>query len=148
MELAFHKAQLNSLVQSMFDAGILDSQFSQIQALQDDENPAFIAEVISSFCHDAERIIIELNKHLSHQNVDFSKMDGCLHQLKGSSSSIGANRMKLACCDLREASDEKNKSRSLQALNIVTREYCRLRGQFQTFLQLERRILMIEASQK
>ncbi|CAN1357524.1 Histidine-containing phosphotransfer protein 1 [Linum perenne] len=71
-----------------FDQGMLDSQFTQIQALQDETNPTFVAEVISAFCNDAERIIIELNKSLSYQNVDFSKVDAFLHQLKGSSSRL------------------------------------------------------------
>ncbi|CAN1357520.1 Histidine-containing phosphotransfer protein 1 [Linum perenne] len=153
MALPFLKAQLSNLVQSMFDQGMLDSQFTQIQALQDETNPTFVAEVISAFCNDAERIIIELNKSLygfqrSYQNVDFSKVDAFLHQLKGSSSSIGAHRLKCACVDLRQASNDKNKAGSLQALHIVTREYCLVRENFETFLMIEKRIFMIETNQK
>ncbi|CAN1200640.1 Histidine-containing phosphotransfer protein 1 [Linum perenne] len=148
MALPFLKAQLSNLVQYMFDQGMLDSQFTQIQALQDETNPTFVAEVISAFCNDAERIIIELNKSLSHQNVDFSKVDAFLHQLKGSSSSIGAHRLKCACVDLRQASNDKNKAGSLQALHIVTREYCLVRENFETFLMIEKRIFMIETNQK
>ncbi|MBA0713344.1 hypothetical protein Golax_012384, partial [Gossypium laxum] len=127
--------------------GVLDNQFSQIQALQDSTNPNFVEEVITLFCNDAERIINEINRNLGYQNVDFSNLDSYVHQLKGSSSrsyafasllssfanlssnpggymlmtlknffcpciwspSIGANRLKLACANLRQASDERNK---------------------------------------
>ncbi|OMO68282.1 hypothetical protein COLO4_29784 [Corchorus olitorius] len=86
MALAALKTQLKNFVQSMFDEGVLDSQFSQIQALQDASNPNFVEEVITLFCNDAERIITELNKYLGYQNVDFGKLDSYVHQLKGSSS--------------------------------------------------------------
>ncbi|MBA0830247.1 hypothetical protein Goarm_014791 [Gossypium armourianum] len=131
MDLAALKTQLKNFVQSMFEEGVLDNQFSQIQALQDSTNPNFVEEVITLFCNDAERIINEINRNLGYQNVDFSNLDSYVHQLKGSSSRsyafaslissfanlssnpgvyiIGANRLKLACANLRQASDERNK---------------------------------------
>ncbi|KAF2307603.1 hypothetical protein GH714_030110 [Hevea brasiliensis] len=148
MALLALKAQLSAFVQSMFDEGLLDGQFIQIQALQDETNPNFIAEVITSFCNDAERIITELNKYMTQQNVDFSKLESCVHQLKGSSSSIGAHRLKLACADLQQAFDEKNKGGCLKALNIITREYCILGGKFETLIQLEKSILAIKSNQQ
>ncbi|KAH7553390.1 hypothetical protein ACOSP7_029908 [Xanthoceras sorbifolium] len=135
---------LTSFVQSMFDEGILDSQFAQIQALQDSSNPNFVHEVITLFCNDAERIITEMNNYLSHSNVDFSTLDSRVHQLKGSSSSIGAKRLKLACVELHQASDDKNKDRCLQALNIIAQEYFLLRNKFQTLIQLEKGISGVE----
>ncbi|KAG8647072.1 histidine-containing phosphotransfer protein 2 [Manihot esculenta] len=142
------KAQLSNFIQSMFDEGLLDGQFAQIQALQDEANPNFIAEVITSFCTDAERIITELNNYMTQPNVDFSKLESCVHQLKGSSSSIGAQRLKLACADLQQAFNEKDKGRCLQALNIITREYCNLGRKFKTLIQLEKRILANESNQQ
>ncbi|KAJ4850693.1 hypothetical protein Tsubulata_005800 [Turnera subulata] len=148
MALAALKAQLNNFVQSLLDEGVLDSQFAQVQALQDESNPNFVAEVIISFCNDAEKIITDLNKNLSHQNVDFPKLDSCVHQLKGSSSSIGAQRLKLACVELHQASDGKNKAGCSQALHLITREYCLLRSKLETLLQLEKRISSLETNQE
>ncbi|XVE96470.1 hypothetical protein REPUB_Repub02eG0224700 [Reevesia pubescens] len=148
MALAALKTQLRNFVQSMLDEGVLDSQFSQIQALQDSSNPNFVDEVITLFCNDAERIITELNRYLGYQIVDFSKLDSYVHQLKGSSSSIGAHRMKLACVNLRQASDDRNKEGCLRALNSITSEYCLLRSKFQTLIQLERRIIALETNQQ
>ncbi|XP_021908744.1 histidine-containing phosphotransfer protein 1-like [Carica papaya] len=136
MALAALKTQHKNFLQSMFDEGILDNQFAQIQALQDASAPNFVQEVIALFCNDAERIITELNKYVGSENVDFTKLDSHVHQLKGSSSSIGAHRLKLACGDLRQASDDRNKERCIQALNIITREYCLLRNNFQTLIQV------------
>ncbi|KAK5804065.1 hypothetical protein PVK06_031714 [Gossypium arboreum] len=85
---------------------------------------------------------------LGYQNVDFSNLDSYVHQLKGSSSSIGANRLKLACANLRQASDERNKEGCLQALQLITCEYCLLRRKFQALLHLERSIVELETNQK
>ncbi|XP_022767130.1 histidine-containing phosphotransfer protein 1-like [Durio zibethinus] len=148
MALAALKTELKNFVQSMFEEGVLDSQFSQIQALQDSSNPNFVDEVITSFCSDAERIITELNRYLGYQNVDFSKLDSYVHQLKGSSSSIGAHRLKLACVNLRQASDDRNKEGCVRALNLITREYCLLRSKFQIVIQLERSIIALETNQQ
>lgn len=55
---------LGQLSQTYDLQGMLDSQFAQIQVLQDASNPNFVTEVITIFCNDAERIILELNNYL------------------------------------------------------------------------------------
>ncbi|XP_059646721.1 histidine-containing phosphotransfer protein 2-like [Cornus florida] len=148
MALVYLKAELNRFVNSLHEEGLLDGQFTQIQALQDASNPNFVAEVISLFCDDAERIIRELDKFLHQPDVDYHKLDAYVHQLKGSSSSIGAQRMKLACVDLRQASDDKNKERCLQALNKIMMEYFQLRREFLTLVQLEKSVFAYETNQQ
>ena len=44
--------------------GFLDDQFTQLQMLQDASNPDFVAEVISLFSEDSERLLTELTKAL------------------------------------------------------------------------------------
>ncbi|KAF3441693.1 hypothetical protein FNV43_RR15608 [Rhamnella rubrinervis] len=150
MALSAYKSQLKNLVQSMLDEGILDSQFAQLQALQDASSPNFVADVISVYCNEAERIITELNSYIcSQQDIDFSKMDANVHQLKGSSSSIGAKRVTLACVELRQAFDDKNRERCIKALNRIRQEYYfYLQGKFQTLMQLEKTISAIETNQQ
>jgi hypothetical protein len=43
---------------------LLDDQFQQLQMLQDPSAPNFVAEVVTLFCQDGERIIGELAKLL------------------------------------------------------------------------------------
>ncbi|KAE8666293.1 putative calmodulin binding protein [Hibiscus syriacus] len=148
MAIAALKTQYKNFVQSMFDEGVLDNQFSQLQDLQDSSNPNFVDEVITLFCNDAERIITEMNRYLNYQNVDFSKLDSHVHQLKGSSSSIGAHRLKLACVNLRQASYDRSKEECVGAFNSIRHEYCLLRSKFQFLMQIERRIVALETSQQ
>ena len=44
--------------------GFLDDQFTQLQMLQDESNPDFVAEVINLFAEDSERLLSELTKAL------------------------------------------------------------------------------------
>ncbi|RXH76256.1 hypothetical protein DVH24_019144 [Malus domestica] len=50
MALPGLKAQIKILVQSMLHEGMLDYQFTQLQELQDSNNPNFVAEIIKLFC--------------------------------------------------------------------------------------------------
>ncbi|RWW27549.1 hypothetical protein BHE74_00018100 [Ensete ventricosum] len=65
MSLMALREQLNMLLNSMYIEGLLDQQFQQLQMLQDASSPGFVAEVITLFCEDAERILTELTKLVS-----------------------------------------------------------------------------------
>uniref|UniRef100_A0A1D1ZBV2 Histidine-containing phosphotransfer protein n=1 Tax=Anthurium amnicola TaxID=1678845 RepID=A0A1D1ZBV2_9ARAE len=148
MAAATHKDQLNGLVNSMFVEGLLDDQFTQIQMLQDANNPGFIAEVITLFCEDAERLLNELTKLLEQPAVDYNKVDAYVHQLKGSSSSVGASHVKQGCIEFRQFCEENNKEGCLHTLNLVKHEYFRLRSKFEVMVQLEQRIQAYDSKQQ
>ncbi|KAL5545895.1 hypothetical protein UlMin_005582 [Ulmus minor] len=137
MALPMLKAELKIQVQSMLDEGLLDGQFTELQALQDKTNPNFVSEVITLFLKDGQMILIEMIQLTARQDVDFSILNIYLHKLKGSSSSIGARQMTLACADLRLACDAQNKER-------VRREYFNLQLKLKILVQLEKTIFAIE----
>ncbi|KAK8652420.1 hypothetical protein V6N13_126453 [Hibiscus sabdariffa] len=72
---------------------------------------------LSLFFEDSERLLNELSKALEQQIIDFKRMDAHVHQLKGSSSSIGAQRVQKLCivfrnyCEARNVEGLNNKSR-------------------------------------
>ncbi|XP_008776068.2 histidine-containing phosphotransfer protein 2-like isoform X1 [Phoenix dactylifera] len=140
--------KLNGLVNSMFAEGLLDEQFQQLQMLQDGSNPGFVAEVVTLFCEDSERILAELTKLMDQAVVDYSKVDAYVHQLKGSSSSVGAQNVKLACIQFRQFCEDNNKEGCMRALNVVKHEYYHLRSKFETMLHLENRIQAYETKQQ
>ncbi|AQK51660.1 histidine-containing phosphotransfer protein3 [Zea mays] len=101
--------QLAALVSNMYATGLLDDQFQQLQMLQNASTPDFVSEVVTLFCQDGERIIGELAKLLEKPNVDFDRVDAFVHQLKGSSASIGAQKVKNTCIQFRESCQQKSK---------------------------------------
>ncbi|KAH6776956.1 histidine-containing phosphotransmitter 1 [Perilla frutescens var. frutescens] len=103
----------------LFREGFLDGQFSQLQMLQDESNPDFVEQ----------------------QNVDFKKIDAHVHQLKGSSSSIGAQRVKNTCIAFRSFCEEQRVEGCLRCLQQVKQEYLLVKAKLEALLRLEQQIV-------
>ncbi|KAE8660110.1 Histidine-containing phosphotransfer protein 1 [Hibiscus syriacus] len=108
MEVAQMQRSLVDYTKTLFMEGFLDAQFLQLQQLQDESNPDFVVEVVSLFFDDSEKLLNDLSMALDQPNVDFKKVDAHVHQLKGSSSSIGAQKVKDACIAFRNFCEEQN----------------------------------------
>jgi histidine-containing phosphotransfer protein len=126
---------------SLFREGVLDAQFTQLQQLQDESNPEFVFEVVSLFFDDSERILNDLTRALEQQIVDFKSIDSHVHQLKGSSSSIGAQRVKNACVAFRNFCDQLNTEGCVRCLQQVKQEYLLAKNKLDTLFRLEQQIV-------
>ncbi|XP_074326187.1 histidine-containing phosphotransfer protein 1-like isoform X1 [Apium graveolens] len=120
---------------------ILDGQFTQLQQLQDESNPDFVVEVVSLFFQDSQRILDDLTATLNQQIVDFKKVDAHVHQLKGSSSSIGAQRVQRACIIFRNYCDQQNREGCLKCLQQVKNEYFLVKNKLETLFKLEQQLV-------
>ncbi|KAF7139264.1 hypothetical protein RHSIM_Rhsim07G0178400 [Rhododendron simsii] len=141
MDVVQLKKQLGDYTRSLFNEGFLDDQFNQLQQLQDESNPEFVAEVVSLFFQDSQRLVNELAKDLEQQSVDFKKVDAHVHQLKGSSSSIGAQRVQKACISFRNYCDEQNIEGCLKCLQQLKNEYSLVKNKLETLFKLEQQLL-------
>ncbi|XP_050220524.1 histidine-containing phosphotransfer protein 1 [Mercurialis annua] len=126
---------------SLFREGILDNQFTQLQLLQDESNPDFVVEVASLFFEDSERLLTDLTRALDEQVVDFKRVDAHVHQLKGSSSSIGAQRVKNACVAFRNFCEEQNAEACQKCLLQVKQEYYLVKTKLEALIRLEQQIV-------
>ncbi|KAG6751668.1 histidine-containing phosphotransfer protein 1-like [Populus alba x Populus x berolinensis] len=133
-QLVDYRAQL-------FNEGFLDEQFNQLQQLQDESNPDFVVEVVTLFFEDSERLLDELAKALEQQSVDYRKIDAHVHQLKGSSSSIGAQRVQKVCIGFRNFCEERNIEGCQKCLQQVKHEYSLVKTKLETLFKLEQKIL-------
>ncbi|GMP40484.1 hypothetical protein CsSME_00010917 [Camellia sinensis var. sinensis] len=134
--------QLTNYTTSLYNERFLDEQqFTQLQQLQDESNPEFVVEVVSLFFEDSERLLNELTKALDQQSVDFKKVDAHVHQFKGSSSSIGAQRVQNACISFRNNCDQQNIEGCLESLQQVKHEYSLVKNKLETLFKLEQRLL-------
>ncbi|KAM0899455.1 hypothetical protein ACQ4PT_021313 [Festuca glaucescens] len=130
------KNQLNAHIASMFAAGFLDKQFQELQMLQDDgSSPGFVSEVVGLFIDDAEKITGLIAGLLDQPVVDFDKVDALVHQLKGSSASVGAQRVKLSCEQFHSYYEAKNRDGCVMALALLRNEFYDSRSKFQTMFQ-------------
>ncbi|KAL3626177.1 peroxiredoxin type-2 [Castilleja foliolosa] len=126
---------------ALFREGFLDGQFGQLQLLQDESNPDFVFEVVTLFFEDSERIINDLTIALDQLNVDFKKIDANVHQWKGSSSSIGAQRVRNACVAFRNFCEQQNVEACRSCLQQVHQEYLLVKTKLEALLRLEQQIV-------
>ncbi|XP_019197548.1 PREDICTED: histidine-containing phosphotransfer protein 1-like [Ipomoea nil] len=133
--------QFVDLIASLYHEGFLDDQFLQLQKLKDDSNPDFVAEVVSLFFEDSEKLISNLAKALQQPVVDYTQVDAHVHQFKGSSSSIGAQRVKNVCVSFRNFCNEKNLDGCVQCLQLVKNEFFVVKNKLETLFRLEQQIL-------
>ncbi|XP_004510310.1 histidine-containing phosphotransfer protein 4-like [Cicer arietinum] len=141
MERNQSRRQLASMKQSLFDQGLLDEQFIQLEELQDDANPNFVEEIVTLYYRDSSRLISSIELALKERNyLDFNKLDTLMHQFTGSSSSIGAKKVKAECNLFREYCRTGNNEGCMKCFQQLKIEYVSLRKKLEAYFQLARQI--------
>ncbi|XP_022973680.1 histidine-containing phosphotransfer protein 1-like [Cucurbita maxima] len=141
MEVGSMQRQWVQYIKSWLGEGTLDSQYLQLLQLQDESNPTFVSEVVTLFFEDTEELLNKLSLALSQPSVDFKKIDDHVHQLKGSSSSIGALRVKNACIAFRNVCEQQSAEGCLRCLQQVQQEFYCVKEKLSYLFALEKRIL-------
>ncbi|KAF7813702.1 Histidine-containing phosphotransfer protein 1 [Senna tora] len=141
MNVAHLQRQWRGYTKYLFMEGYLDDQFLLVQQLQDEEKPDFVVELASLFFHDSQRILDGLTNALNQESIDFKKVDSYVHQFRGSSSSIGAQRVKNACIVFRNFCEEKDANSCHKCLQQVKQEYCLFKSKLETLFSLEHQIV-------
>ncbi|KAG2728959.1 hypothetical protein I3843_01G223300 [Carya illinoinensis] len=124
--------------QSFFDQGLLDEQFIQLEELQDDANPNFVEEVVTLYYRDSSRIILNIEQSLERNPLDFNKLDNYMHQFKGSSTSIGAKKVKAECTQFREYCRAGNGEGCMRTFQQLKKEYAILKRKLENYFQQSR----------
>ncbi|XP_023524882.1 histidine-containing phosphotransfer protein 4-like isoform X1 [Cucurbita pepo subsp. pepo] len=130
--------QINSMRQSLFDQGLLDEQFVQLEELQDDANPNFVEEVVTLCFRDSSRLILNLEQALKKSPLDFNQLDSYMQQFKGSISSIGARKVKDQCTLFREYCMAGSGEGCFRTFQRLKKEHTSLRKKFEAYFQLKR----------
>ncbi|BFG15227.1 histidine-containing phosphotransfer protein 1 [Prunus yedoensis var. nudiflora] len=141
MEVGQMQRQWVDYTKSLFLEGFLDGQFLQLQQLQDESNPDFVVEVVSLFFEDSEKLLNDLTRALEQPSVDFKRVDAHVHQFKGSSSSIGAQRVKNACIAFRNFCEEQNTEGCIRCVQQVKQEYYLVKNKLETLFAMEQQIV-------
>ncbi|KAE8690436.1 Histidine-containing phosphotransfer protein 6 [Hibiscus syriacus] len=137
------RADMNRLLAFLFHQGILDDQFLQLQQLQDENSPNFVSQVVNIYFHESEKLLRNLRSSLMDRELlSYDKIRIHLNQFIGSSSSIGAQRVRNICAAFRAASDHSNRTGCLRALEVLEHEYCILKSKLHELFQIEQQILL------
>ncbi|KAL3631940.1 Histidine-containing phosphotransfer protein 4 [Castilleja foliolosa] len=130
--------QLVNMKQALFDQGYLDEQFVQLEDLQDDANPCFVEEVVTLYYRDSARLIHNIEQALENNPLDFAKLDSHMHQFKGSSSSIGARKVKIECTKFKEHCRTGNGEGCKKTFQQLKKEYAALKKKLEAYFQFAR----------
>ncbi|KAL3840979.1 hypothetical protein ACJIZ3_025570 [Penstemon smallii] len=135
------RGDMNRLLALLFHQGVLDEQFLQLQQLQDESSPNFVSEVVNIYFHESEKLLRNLRALLyvlvDREFSEYKKMGIHLNQLMGSSSSIGAKRVRNVCVAFRSASDQNNRAGCIRSLELLEYEYCYLKNKLHELFQIE-----------
>ncbi|XP_061359152.1 histidine-containing phosphotransfer protein 4 [Gastrolobium bilobum] len=148
MERNHSRRQVAAMKQSLFDQGHLDEQFIQLEELQDDANPNFVEEIVTLYYRDSSRLISNMEQTLERNPLDFNKLDTIMHQFKGSSSSIGAKKVKAECTLFREYCRTGNAEGCRKSFQQMKKEYAALRKKLETYFQLARQAGTMETASR
>ncbi|XP_024020761.1 histidine-containing phosphotransfer protein 4 [Morus notabilis] len=130
---------------SLIEQGYLDEQqFLQLEDLQDDVNPNFVEEIVTLFYKDSARLFHNIEQALKSRPVDFAKLDNYMHQFRGSTSSIGAIKVKNECNQFKEFCLAGNAEGCARAFQKVKQEHETLRTQLETYFKLRRQAGLAE----
>ncbi|KAJ1388738.1 Signal transduction histidine kinase, phosphotransfer [Sesbania bispinosa] len=141
MERSQSHRQLFAMKQSLFDQGLLDEQFIQLEELQDDANPNFVEEIVTLYYRDSSRLITNIEQAFNERNpLDFNKLDTLMHQFKGSSSSIGAKKVKAECNLFSEYCRTGNAEGCIKSFQQLKKEYAALRKKLEAYFQMARQV--------
>ncbi|PRQ39012.1 putative signal transduction histidine kinase, phosphotransfer (Hpt) domain-containing protein [Rosa chinensis] len=141
MEVGQMQRQWVDYTKSLFLEGLLDGQFLQLQQLQDESNPDFVVEVVSLFFDDSEKLLNDITRALEQPSVDFKKIGAHVHQFKGSSSSVGAQRVKNGCIPFRNFCEEQNIEGCIRCLQQLKQEYYLVKNKLETLFAMEQQIV-------
>ncbi|KAJ4786387.1 Histidine-containing phosphotransfer protein [Rhynchospora pubera] len=141
MDVNMLQRTYSDLLTSLFREGILNQQFTELQQLQDENNPGFVYEVVSLFFEDAGRLINELISNFNQQAVDYKKIDAYVHQLKGSSASIGAEKIRSVCQTFREYYDKNDIQGCYNCIQPLNQEFVTFKSKLEALFTLEQQIV-------
>ncbi|KAL8537288.1 hypothetical protein ACS0TY_012445 [Phlomoides rotata] len=120
----------------LFNQGYLDEQFLQLEDLQDEVNPNFVEEVVKLFYTDSARFLRNIEVTLDKSPRDFDKLDNVMHQFKGSSSSIGAKKVKKECTQFQEYCKVGNLEGCIRTFQEVKQEHATLKRKLESYFQV------------
>ncbi|XP_042001739.1 histidine-containing phosphotransfer protein 4-like [Salvia splendens] len=132
------QCQASYLRNALFNQGYLDEQFLQLEELQDEANPNFVEEVVKLFYTDSTRLIRNIQLTLENTPWDFEKLDNIMHQYQGSSSSIGAKKVKKECTQFQEYCKVENIDGCVRTFKEVKQEHATLKRKLENYFQLVR----------
>ncbi|KAK8495550.1 hypothetical protein V6N13_016520 [Hibiscus sabdariffa] len=146
MESSHLRQQIAAMRQSFFDEEILDGQFCQLERLENRGNPNFVEEVLTMYFRDSTTLLQTVEQEIETDTIDLAKVDMMLHKFKGSSASIGANKVRNNITKTRQLLEEGNLEGAKLAFRELRMEHDNLRAKLEPYFQQLRQVGPVETA--
>ncbi|KAB2026462.1 hypothetical protein E1A91_D06G222800v1 [Gossypium mustelinum] len=137
MESKHVHQQIAAMRQSFFDEEVLDEFFSQLEQLEDQNNPNFVEEVFTMYFRDSTTLLETVEQAMKTISITLAKMDKILHQLKGSSASVGAKKVLNEINKTRQVLEKGNLEGTKAGIWEMRKEYESLKAKLEPYFQLK-----------
>ncbi|MCL7036916.1 hypothetical protein MKW94_005331 [Papaver nudicaule] len=141
------KQELDRYLVKKYEEKILDTQFEQLQRIQEADNPGFVAEMLQLFIDEIEKQILDnidprndQEKRNEKRDAQKKRVESYVHRLKGSSVSVGSYQITIACNEFRHASEQRDMVGFQRALTKIIDEFYRVKEVFNKIIELEEKI--------
>ncbi|KAH9762596.1 histidine-containing phosphotransfer protein 2 [Citrus sinensis] len=114
---------------------ILDRYFIQLEQLGEN-NPGFVEDVLTVYFRDSTRTLANIEKELQKTEVNYVELDRYFYNLKGSSASIGANKVRNEVNKTRELCRAANWEEAKVSLEQLKVEHSTLKDKLTAYFEL------------
>ncbi|TYH14414.1 hypothetical protein ES288_A06G218600v1 [Gossypium darwinii] len=136
MESKHVHEQIAAMRQSFFNEEVLNENFSQLEQLEGKDNPNFVEEVFTMYLRDSIAFLETIEEAMKTIPIDSIKMDSILHQLKGSSDSVGANKVLKEVNKTRQVLGKGNLERTKASILELRKEYDNFKTKLEPYFQI------------
>ncbi|GMI73995.1 HPT phosphotransmitter 4 [Hibiscus trionum] len=136
METRHLRQQIVAMRQSFFDEEILDEQFCQLEQLEENGNPSFLEQVFTMYFNDSTTVLATVEQAMREiESIDLGEVDHVLHKFKGSSASVGANKVRNQIVNTRKFVAEGDLKGAEVAFQELRKEYDNLKAKLEHYFQ-------------
>ncbi|XP_052886025.1 histidine-containing phosphotransfer protein 4-like isoform X2 [Gossypium arboreum] len=105
--------------------------------LEGKDNPNFVEEVFTMYLRDSIAFLETIEEAMKTIPIDSIKVDSILHQLKGSSASVGANKVLKEVNKTRQVLGKGNLERTKASILELRKEYDSFKAKLEPYFQLK-----------
>ncbi|KAI3952962.1 hypothetical protein MKX01_028654 [Papaver californicum] len=147
------KQELDRYLSKKYEEKILDTQFEQLERIQEADNPGFVTEMLQLFIDEIEKQILDnidprklCELPNDHEKKNRERVESYVHRLKGSSVSVGSCQITLACDEFRHASKQNDMVGYQKALMKIVDEFYCVKDVFMKIIELEEKIYKLSSA--
>ncbi|XP_030967666.1 pseudo histidine-containing phosphotransfer protein 2-like [Quercus lobata] len=132
--------QIASMRQSLFDEGLLNEQFIELEKLEDASDPNFVKNVINVFLTDSLKNVTGIEESLLHlkadEPLDITELGKFLHRLKSGCLGIGAKKVPIEVEKMLQCYEAGDMEGMKTILPTMKQEYNILENKLEAYFEL------------